>query len=320
MIEKYPVFLFLFYVFSISIQQGIFPDSLKIGKVTLIFKSGDKDNVSNYRSISILPVFSKVLEKIMYNRDYNHLDSKGLLFEKQFGFQRNNSIEQAILQLKKDITGSFEKGAYTLGVFIYLSKPFDNEDHQILIKKLQYSGIDGTALEWIKSYLRNRKLYISSQDVTKNCLFVVFICSLSQGSILGALLLLIYVKDLFKASNPLMELMFADETNLFLSHKNIDTLFDSMNMELANISTWFKSKKLSLNVDKTNRLLFHPLSNRQLLLQTLLDLLIENIHIKREHVTKFLGVFIDEDLSWKQHIDIVSSKISKSISINKKMY
>ena len=110
-----------------------------------------------------------------------------------------------------------------------------------------------------------------------------------------------------------MELMFADDTNLFLSHKNIDTLFDSMNVELANVSTWFKSNKLSLNVDKTKWLLFHPLSKRQLLPQTLPNLLIENIHIKREHITKFLGVFIDENLSWKQHINIVSCKISKSI-------
>ena len=112
-----------------------------------------------------------------------------------------------------------------------------------------------------------------------------------------------------------MKLMFADDTNLFLTHKNIDTLFNSMNVELANVSTWFKSNKLSLNVDKTKWFLFHPLSKRQLLPQTLPNLLIENIHIKREHVTKFLGVFIDESLSWKQHVDIVTSKISKSTSI-----
>ena len=137
----------LFHVFKISIQQGIFPDSLKIAKVTPIFKSGDKDNVSNYRPISILPIFSKVLERIMFNRVYNHLDSKGLLYEKQFGFQRNNLTEHAILQLTRDITGSFEKAEYTLGVFIDLSKAFDTADYQILIKKLQYYGIDGTALE-----------------------------------------------------------------------------------------------------------------------------------------------------------------------------
>ena len=91
-----------------------------------------------------------------------------------------------------------------------------------------------------------------------------------------------------------MAVMFADHTNLLLSHKNIDTLFASMNKELENVSRWFKSNKLSLNVDKTKWLLFHPLSKRQSLPQTLLSLLIENIHIKREYVTKFLGVFIDE--------------------------
>ena len=127
---------------KVSIKQGIFPDRLKIAEVTPIFKSGVKDNVSNYRPISILPVFSKVLERIMYNRVYNHLDCKGLLCEKEFSFRRNNSTEHAILQLTRDITSSFEKGECTLGVFI---------DHQILLKKLQYYGIDGTALEWFKS-------------------------------------------------------------------------------------------------------------------------------------------------------------------------
>ena len=151
----------LFHVFKISIQQGIFPDSLNIAKVTPILKSGD--TVSSYRPISMLPVFSKVLEIIMYNRVYNHLDSKGLLYEKQFCFQRSNLTEHAILQLTRATTGSFEKGEYTLGLFIDLSKGFD---HQILIKKLQYYGIDGIALEWFKSYLSNRNQYI--------LLFVVF--------------------------------------------------------------------------------------------------------------------------------------------------
>ena len=104
----------LFHVFKVSIEQGIFSDSLKIANVTLIFKSGAKGNVNNYRPIYILPVFSKVLERTMYNRIYNHLDSKGLLYEKQCGFQRNNFTEHGILQLTRDITSSFEKGKYRL--------------------------------------------------------------------------------------------------------------------------------------------------------------------------------------------------------------
>ena len=100
----------LFHIFKVSIKQGIFPDCLKIAKITPIFKSGAKDDVNNYRPISILPVLSKVLERIMYNRVYNHLGCKGLLYEKQFGFKRNNSTEHAILQLTRDIASFFEKG------------------------------------------------------------------------------------------------------------------------------------------------------------------------------------------------------------------
>ena len=139
----------------------------------------------------------------------------------------------------------------------------------------------------------------------------LIICDVQQGSIPGPLLFLIYVNDLFKASNASMEVMFADDINLFLSLKNIATLLATMNVELENVSTWFKSNKLSVNVDKTKWLLFHTLPKRQLFPQTLPNPLIENIHIKREHATKFIGKFTDENLSWKQHIDIISTKIAK---------
>ena len=109
--------------------------------------------------------------------------------------------------------------------------------------------------------------------------------------------------------------MFADDTNLFLSQKNIDALFAGMTLELQNVLTWFKSNKFSVNVDKTKLLLFPFLSKKKLPPSTLPNLLIENVHIKRGHVTKILRVFVDANLSWKQYIDIVSSKFSKSKDI-----
>ena len=145
-------------------------------------------------------------------------------------FKETIQLNTSYFNLHEILQASLKKGNIHL--------EFDTVDHQILIKKLQYYGVDGTALEWFKSYLSNRKQYISSQDISENCLDII--CGVPQGSILRPLLFLIYVNDLFKALNPLMELMFADDANLFLSHRNIDTFFDSMNVELANVSTWLK--------------------------------------------------------------------------------
>ena len=176
--------IFLFHVFKVSIQQGIFLDSLQIAKVIPMFKSGYKENVINYRPISAFPAFSKVLERIIYNRFYNHLDSKCLLYKKELGFQRNISTENVILQLTRGAAGFFEKVEYTLGDFIDLDRVITDY------------GTDGTALEWSKSYLSNRKQYIFSQDVSNNCLDII--CDVPQESILRPLLFLIYVNDNLK--------------------------------------------------------------------------------------------------------------------------
>ena len=217
--------------------------------------------------------------------------SKNLFYKKQFGFQRNCSTEHAILA--EQITKSFDNNSLMLGVFIDLSKAFDTVNHEILLAKLNHYGIKGRTHNWIKNYLKGRKQFV----ISKNSGLIKVICGVPQGSILGPLLFLIYINDMFKASKSLSIIMFADDTNFFLSHKNVKEMFKLMNIELEKINVWFKANKLSLNADKTKFTLFHKSSQSENLPLKLPDLTMNNTIIERKESLKFLGVLIDETLS-----------------------
>ena len=300
------------HIFNLSLNKGIFPDKLKVARITPIFKSGDKENVSNYRPISVLTCFSKILERIMYNRLYSFLVDNNILYDKQFGFQSEHSTEHAILQFTNQILQSFSQDKFTIGVFIDLSKAFDTVDHHILLKKLSFYGVRNNNLKWFSSYLFNRKQYITTDQGDTGMGTIK--CGVPQGSILGPLLFLIFVND-FTQSTSLDPIMFADDTNLFYSNKNIDTLFKVVNKELLKINMWFQANKLSLNANKTKYIFFHKPRMKNNIPLNLPILKINDTEITREQSMKFLGVVVDENLSWKNHIELLETKIAKNIGV-----
>ena len=252
------IFVILKHIFNISLAKGDFPGKLKIARVTPIFKKGNNTLVSNYRPISVLPCFSKLLECIVYNRLYKFLVENNILYQKQFGFQNAHSTEPAILQLVNQITEAFSQGKYTLGISLDFSKAFDTVNHNILLEKLKAYGIQSENLKWFRSYLSNRKQFILYDDFKTEMKIVK--CGVPQGSILGPLLFLIFVNDLNNSTKVLDPVLFADDTNIFCSDNNIRTLFETANQELSQINDWFLANKLSLNVGNKKYFIFQVIS------------------------------------------------------------
>ena len=296
----------LTHICNMSFNDGIFPDLMKIAKVVPLFKSG-KDNIfTNYRPVSLLPQFSKILEKLFNKRLDTFLNRHDILSENQYGFRENRSTSLALMELVEDLTRSLDQRRHTIGVFIDLKKAFDTIDHKILLDKLHHYGLRGNANNWIRSYLENRKQYVKFENFESD--YMAVRCGVPQGSILGPKLFIIYINDMCQVSKCLKFILFADDTNIFCSGDDLKSLSKMVTSELNNLKNWFDVNRLSLNITKTNFMIFSNSINT-------IDLKVEicNTSIDRVSVTKFLGVLIDDKLTWKKQIDHVNSKVSKSM-------
>ena len=287
----------LTHVFNLSIDSGVFPQPLKIAKVTPIHKTGPTDLCPNFRPVSVLVSISKLLERVVYNQLITFINDQNLLTNSQYGFRPGRSTEAALVSFTDHVLRAFDRDEYTISVFLDLSKAFDTVDHSIMLHKLHHYGVRGTAHTWFHSYLSNRLQHVHLNNHSSTNLPIT--CGVPQGSILGPLLFLLYVNDLCQVSHILKCILFADDTALFHNDTNACRLINKMNTELQTIANWLSANKLTLNVKKTNYIIFHRYKKFTYPLPPIL--LKENI-LAEVKSAKFLGVTVENHLLWQPHI------------------
>ena len=298
-------------IFNHSMKSGVYPDALKVAKVIPIFKKGDQTSVNNYRPISVLSPINKIFEKILYTRLIKYIDKSKLLYKYQYGFRKNHSTEHALIELVDQIRLSMGQRQMTCGIFIDLSKAFDTVNHQILLDKLEHYGIRGHALELFKSYLSNRKQYVHIEKSKSQTRPIS--CGVPQGSVLGPLFFLLFINDLPKCCSTGKVRLFADDTTIFFHSNSIDDIISTGKVIMTELTTWFEANKLTLNADKSSFTIFK--SGRKVIQNLPLHIDFLNQKIQRTSHIKFLGIILDENLTWNHHINEICGKLKRLFHI-----
>ena len=298
---------YLAFIFNTCVDEGVFPDLMKYSKVIPLFKTGDKGDPSNFRPVSILPVLSKIFEKIILNQLLSHFNINCLLHNQQFGFTKGRSTTDAGVALIKHIFSAWEDSCDAIGVFCDLSKAFDCVHHDTLLLKLKHYGIKNNALKLLKSYLDNRiqKIHING---TKSQGSLVKI-GVPQGSILGPFLFLVYINDLpYVVENLSNIVLFADDTSLIFKITRKTPDYDNINNTLQQIHSWFTANNLVLNAKKTKCIKF-TLPNVK---SCVGKIVLNNERLDLVDSTVFLGITIDAKLQWGPHISSLSGRLSSA--------
>jgi exonuclease III len=314
---NFPLSYILSQLINRSLSSGIMPTLLKVGKQTPVFKGGDIC-FSNHRPITVVNSFSKIFEKITASRLTSYLDRYKILNNRQFGFRKHHSTIHAMINLLDTCLDGLNERLTVGGIFLDISKAFDSVDHSILLAKLENYGIRGIVLQWFKSYLCERELFVSVNGTSSVKYLLEY--GVPQGSVLGPILFLLYINDVVASSEQFIFSMFADDTALILKIDRAQ-YDDCIRTELLNVMTWFDANKLLLNVDKTKYLYFGPEYNTIKALHSITPDFIykksldDNYQQPENSEVKYLGVIFDNNLNFDKQIHSTAMKVSRMVGI-----
>ena len=292
---------------NISFHNGVFPSIHKIAKVIPIFKSESRVACNNYRSISLFSNIGKIIEKLMHKLLHSFLETQNCFYLAQFGFRLNVSANNALMSMTETIQTKLDKGKSCARVFVDLKKALDTVDHNILWRKLDYYGIRGIANKWFCSYLKKRKQFVSIENNTSSVKEIL--TGVPQGSVLGPLLFLIYINDLHKSIRFSNTYHFTDDTSIIQSNPSLKRLSKQVNKDLANLSNWLRTNKLSPNVKKTELVIFRPRKRKR---DHGFKFKLDGKRLVPTNSVKYLGALIDELLLWNKQITQIKMRLKQA--------
>lgn len=294
-------------IFNLCMESGIYPDKLKIARVTPVYKSGNASSLTNYRPVSVLSTINKLFEQILFKRISSFLNNNDFFYSQQYGFREKSSTSNAVVEMVNKIQLYLDNRLDVLGVFLDLSKAFDTVNRSILAAKLNFAGIRGIPLMLLQSYLSQRYQFVSVQGVSSSLELIDL--GVPQGSVLGPLLFLIYLNDISLLPLKGELRLYADDSALLYKDMNAVQNDKNLTTDLLLLADYFRINKLSLNINKSKIINVKNSSNSapNRLINT--KMAFPSIETTSEY--KYLGILVDNRLNWGSHINSILLKLNK---------